>query len=420
MWRLIPFAMVLYILNYLDRVNVSFAKLEMNKELGFGDSVYGFGASIFFIGYFLFELPSNLVMQRVGARLWITRIMVTWGIISACMAFVKGSTSFYVLRFLLGVAEAGFFPAIIYYLSNWVPATHRTRVTAWFLTSIAVAGMLGGPIAGALLSFGGWGLSGWQWLFLLEGIPTVFLGFVVLVCLPDSPKKAPWLDEDERHALVHALDAEHANQASNAHLLRVGMTNPAVWFLAFLYGLVLFGFYGLSYWTPSMIKQVSHGSNLTIGWLSSVPFAAAVIGMIVIGHVADRVRGRLVTAGLSLLVGAVGMFLCAFCSSAWGVVLSLSVAAVGVYGALAPFWTVLPAMLRGSAAAAGIAIVNSLGNLGGGLIGPNVIAQLRERYTSYGPGLLVTAAVLFLAAVMAVAMASWLNRKRSEDGVTRY
>jgi ACS family tartrate transporter-like MFS transporter len=409
MWRIIPFAMLLYIFNYLDRVNISFAKLQMNSGLGFSDAVYGLGASIFFVGYFLFELPSNIVMQRVGARIWIARIMISWGAVSVAMIFVKDATSFYVLRFLLGVAEAGFFPGIILYLTYWIPAGQRARAGAWFITSLALAGVLGGPVAGALLGIHALGLAGWQWLFLLEGIPTVLLGVLVLAVLPNGPEQASWLSPDERKSLLDVVHAEQEAQRPDAHLLRVGLTNPTVWFMALIYGFILFGFYGLGFWTPSIIKLVSNGSNFVVGWLSAIPFAAAIIGMIFIGAVADRTGSRLAVVILSLFLGAAGMVCCAFCSSTFGTIFFLSVAAIGVYGALAPFWTVPPTILRGSAVAAGIAIINSIGNLGGGLIGPNVIAHLRGQSHSYALGLITTAAVLAVAGTLTILLAARLK-----------
>jgi ACS family tartrate transporter-like MFS transporter len=403
--------MLLSIFNYLDRVNVSFAKLQMNTDLGFSDAVYGFGASIFFVGYFLFELPSNLLLQRIGARIWIARIMISWGVVSTTMAFVKTPTTFYVLRFMLGVAEAGFFPAILLYFTDWIPARHRARTNAWFLTSLALSGIIGGPVAGALLGVEGFGLVGWQWLFLLEGIPTVLLGFVVLIVLPNGPNEASWLDAEERQSLINAIAEGHAAQGADAHLLRAGLLKPAVWTLALFYALLLFGFYAVNYWTPSIIKGVSHLSNSAVGWLSSLPFVAAIICMPIVGHIADRKEFQFRVIPVSLLFAAAGLFGAALSSSTGATITCLSIATVGIYCSLSPFWTVPAALLRGSAAATGIAVINSIGNLGGGLIGPNVIGQLRSRSDSYSEGLIVSASVLLVAAAFAFVLTSRLVRK---------
>lgn len=400
MRRLVPVAMLLYVLNYLDRVNISFAKLQMNAELGFSDAVYGFGASIFFVGYFVFELPSNMMMQRVGARLWISRIMISWGLVSTAMMFIHDPFSFYVLRFLLGVAEAGFFPAIILYFTYWIPASYRARNGAFFLTSLAFAGVIGGPIAGFLLGISAFGVSGWQWLFILEGLPTIIVGFLVLVLLPDRPQQAKWLNVEEQQALVKAVESEYSAQRPEAHSFKFAIANCTMWLLSLLYGCMIFGFYGLGYWTPSIIKQVSQGSTEEVGWLSAIPYAAAIVGMMFIGHISDGKKSQLHVAGFSLLIGAAGMLSCAFCSSTFGTIASLSLAAIGIYGSLAPFWTVPPTFLRGSAVAAAIAIINSIGNLAGGLVGPNIMGQLRDSSKSYSSGLVVTAVVLAVAAIL--------------------
>jgi ACS family tartrate transporter-like MFS transporter len=419
--RLVPFTMALYCFNYLDRVNVSFAKLQMNKNLGFSDGIYALGASIFFIGYMLFELPSNLLMQRFGARRWIARIIISWGFVSIAMMFVKTPMAFYGTRLLLGIAEAGFFPAIIFYFSCWIPAKRRAAVSAWFLTSLAISGMIGGPMAGLLLGVKGFGLAGWQWLFLLEGVPTVLLGFLVLGVLPDGPAQAEWLTHDERTVLTNAIQAEHATQRPDAHSLRFALGNPLVWSLGLLYGAIMFAFYGLGFWTPSIVKYIYSGPDSKVGLLSAIPFATAAIAMPAIAmpaiaYAADATGSRLGYATTSLVVGAAGMFCCAFSVSTAGTVLSLSIAAVGVYGALAPFWAVPPALLRGTAAAAGIAIINSIGNLFGGLIGPNVVAHLHQPNRSYKFGLLANFGVLVGAAILSHALAKCSNASCKSGG----
>jgi MFS transporter, ACS family, tartrate transporter len=402
MVRLVPLSIALYVLNYLDRVNVSFAKLDMNRELGFSEAVYGFGASIFFIGYFIFEVPSNLILQRVGARLWIARIMITWGIIAAAMMFVRGKGSFYLLRFLLGAAEAGFFPGILLYFTYWVPASHRARVGAWFFTSLALAGMIGGPIAGILMKAHYLGLAGWRWLFVLEGVPTILIGFLVLAILPNRPDEVSWLDNSEKAALNQAILGEQSHQSKDGHRLRFAFASPTVWILSMQYGLILFALYGLGYWTPSIIQQVSGHTTTMVGWLSAIPFGAAILGMLLVGRITDVLQIRRGAVTFCALLGASGMAGCAIATSTAGVVAFLCLAAIGVLGSLGPFWTLPPAILRGPAAAAGIAIINSVGNLGGGFVGPNVMGQLREQHHSYELGLFVNASVLLVAASVAM------------------
>ncbi|HEY9181788.1 MAG TPA: MFS transporter, partial [Gammaproteobacteria bacterium] len=283
--RLLPFLLLLYVVAWLDRVNIGFAALQMNADLNFSAAVYGFGASIFFIGYALFEVPSNLILVRVGARLWIARIMITWGIVSVAMMFVQGPISFYLLRFLLGVAEAGFLPGIIYYLGQWYPAADRARAVSWFMLAIPLSTVIGGPLAGVLLELDGWhGLHGWQWLFLLEGLPAIVLGFVVLGYLTDKPEHAEWLDADQRQWLAQRIASEH-RVAHERHGvgLRAAFVHPTVWLL----GLILFacqtGSYGLTLWIPQIVRGLSGYSDFTVSMISALPYVAAAIGMVAIG-----------------------------------------------------------------------------------------------------------------------------------------
>lgn len=410
MWRIIPFAILLYILNYLDRVNVSFAKLQMNKDLKFDDAIYATGAGIFFIGYFIFEVPSNLIMERVGARLWMARIMITWGIISAAMMFVRDATSFYTLRFLLGVAEAGFFPGMILYMTYWIPAQQRAKAAAWFLTSTALAGVIGGPLAGLLLQMDGadlfgWRLHGWQWLFLIEGIPSVLLGFVILFFLVDKPDKAKWLTDDEKQWLTEKLERERAAMPHGSHNLGLAFKSPRVWLLSGLYGTMMFGFYGINFWTPSIVERSTGAtSKLTIGLLSAIPFFAAVVGMVIIGHAADASGRRRLTVCVCGFIGAAGMALAAMSHSPVVVIAALSLAAVGIWSTLGPFWSLPSQFLRGSAAAAGIGLINSIGNLFGGYVSPEVMGKLKVAYGTYTPGMLVSAGVLAMTGMIALVM----------------
>lgn len=403
LWRLISLMCFLYLFNYLDRVNVSFAKLQMAGDLKFGDAVYGFGASIFFVGYFLFEVPSNLIMDRVGARVWMARIMVTWGIISAAMMFVREPWHFYGLRLLLGLAEAGFFPGMLLYITYWVPVEHRARATALFMTSTSLSGVLGGPLADALMSLNGGGLRGWQWLFLLEGIPSVLLGVALFFLLPDRPADARWLSDDERRALLGRLRDEKTDlESANApHRLLDAMTDARVWVLCLLYGALIFGFYVINYWTPSLVKASNPGEGAPIGLLSAIPFFAATVTMSVVGWWADRTGRRRAAIVAFAIVGACGYALAAVAGSTAVTLLGLSIAAAGIWSTLGPFWALPSRFLGGTAAAGGIALINAAGNLLGGFIGPNMMGQLKELTGSYTAGLWVSTGVAVLAAVVA-------------------
>ena len=291
--RLIPFMFVLYVVAYLDRINVGFAALQMRADLGFDDRVYGFGAGIFFVGYFLFEVPSNLVLERVGARLWIARIMVTWGVIASAMMVVRGAQSFYLLRFLLGLAEAGFFPGMILYLTYWFPAAERAHAVARFITATAIAGVVGGPISGALLAMDGLGgLRGWEWLFLAEGLPAVGLGLAVLAYLPDGPASASWLTPEERRSLAARLAPDQAIEAHHAATLAGALADRRVWRLAVLYFVLVTGLYGVGLWLPQIVKGLSGLGDVMVGIVSAVPYVAAAAGMVLVGRHSDRTGER--------------------------------------------------------------------------------------------------------------------------------
>jgi len=409
MLRLIPFIVGLYVFNYLDRVNVAFAKLTMNADLGFSETVYGFGAGIFFAGYFIFEVPSNLVMERVGARLWMARIMISWGLISSAMLFVKGPIAFYTLRFLLGAAEAGFAPGILLYLTYWIPVKQQARAVAWFLTSTALAGMLGSPIAGALLKLDGaalfgWELKGWQWLFLLEGIPSVIGGFSVLWLLTDRPERAAWLTPDERQWLKRHLAAERTQREGLGHTsLAHAFTNGRVWLLNLTYCMLMFGFQGTNFWLPTIIKRVTRlEDNLRVGLLAAIPYCCAMLAMVLVGRHSDRTGERRWHVAACACVGAAGMLACALTDSPVLAIAALALAAAGIWSTLGPFWALPPAFLSGTAAAAGIALINSIGNLGGGFFGPYVMGKLKDRTQSYKAGLVLDAVALVLAAALAL------------------
>lgn len=404
-WRLLPFLLLLYVVAWLDRVNIGFAALQMNADLGFSAAVYGFGAGIFFIGYALFEVPSNLILARVGARLWIARIMITWGILSVAMMYVQGPMSFYVLRFLLGVAEAGFLPGIIYYLGNWYPAAERARAVSWFMLAIPLSTVVGGPLAGLILELDGWhGLLGWQWLFLLEGLPAVVLGFIVLVYLRDSPDKAEWLTPDERRWLSERVTAEQrATLTRHGVNLEAALVHPTVWLL----GLIIFacqcGSYGLTLWIPQIVQGLSGLSTFTVSTISALPYVAASIGMILIGRSSDRTGERLLHIAIPSAIGALGFIASAYFASPVPAMIALTVAAVGDLGTRGPFWALPTRFLTGSAAAAGIGLINTFGSLGG-FVGPNAVGIGRQVTGSFAGGLVFLALLLLLAAGAALAL----------------
>jgi ACS family tartrate transporter-like MFS transporter len=408
--RLIPFLFLLYILNFLDRVNVGFAALEMNRDLGFGPAVYGFGAGVFFLGYCLFEVPSNLVLYRTGARLWIARIMVTWGLSASAMMLVHTPWSFYLLRFLLGVAEAGFFPGIIFYLTSWYPARERARAYAWFLAAIPVCGVIGGPLSGALLGLDGrLGLRGWQWLFLLEGIPSVLVGIAVLWLLPDRPRDARWLPPEERAWLEERLAEERADQVTaHGESLRRTLRNPVVWWLGLSYFLLVVALYGFALWLPQLVKAAGDFSNFEVGVITAIPYAVAAIGMVLVGRSSDRTGERHLHLALPALAGALAFFAVTRAESTVLLVVALSLCAFGVLGWLGPFWALPTAFLREQAAAGGIALINSMGAVGG-FVGPYLIGDMKQRTGEFAPGLLLLAASL----VAAVVIVLWLRATRS-------
>ncbi len=405
--RLIPFLFLLYFLNFLDRVNVGFAALEMNRDLGFGPAVYGFGAGIFFLGYCLFEVPSNLVLYRIGARLWIARIMVTWGLTASAMMLVHTAWSFYFLRFLLGVAEAGFFPGIIFYLTYWYPAADRARAYAWFLAAIPISGIIGGPISGALLGLdGALGLRGWQWLFLLEGIPSVLVGLLVLAVLPDRPRDARWLPAADREWLEGVLEAERSGDgAGHSVTLRTTVANPIVWWLGAAYFLLVVALYGFALWLPQLIKASGVFTNFEVGVITAIPYAVAAIGMVLVGRRSDRTGERHLHLVFPALVGVVGLITVTRIDSTLPLVAALSLTAFGVLGWLGPFWALPTAFLREQAAAGGIALVNSMGAVGG-FVGPFVLGQVKERTGSLAGGLLILAGSLALAIVIVMGLRS--------------
>lgn len=401
--RLLPFLILLYFLAFLDRVNVSFAALSMNADLGLSPFIYGLGAGIFFLGYVLFEVPSNLILHKVGARIWIARIMVTWGIVSACTAFVTGPNSFIAVRFLLGIAEAGFFPGIILYLTYWYPAAVRGRIVSAFMIAIPLSTVIGAPISTALLDVSIFGLKGWQSLFLLEGVPSVLMGIVVLFYLPDGPAQARWLTNGERAAIKAQLAAEAA-VAKPEHGLKAVLMAPKLWAFGLVYFCIVLALYGLNFWTPLMVRSLSGLSNVQVGWLTALPSLFAAVGMYLWGMWSDRTGRRATFLVIPCMIGVAGFVLSLILPSPATGLLAILIGTVCVYLSLPIFWTLPTAMLTGTAAAGGIALINSIGNVSG-YVGPFLLGALQQSTGSYAGGFACLGASLFLAAVLAAILA---------------
>ena len=399
-WRVMPLLIVSYILNYLDRTNISFAALTMNEAVGLTPTQFGIGAGVFFLGYCLFEVPSNVVLYKVGARRWIARIMISWGLVSAAMMFVVGPNSFYALRLLLGIAEAGFFPGVAFYLATWFPAEYRTRIVAWFMLAIPVSAVIGGPASGLLLQMDGTlGLAGWQWLFLVEGLPVVFVGIILLNVLSDTPEGARWLSVEEKALVRRRLDAER--RPKEVSHLSVAIRDVRVLILAAIQFGFLVGSYGIGIWLPQMLRE-GNLSNTRIGFVTSACYAVASVGMIVWASYVDRTRSSKVThLALACLLTAIG-FLGAilFRNTFWVAVAWIAVALTGVNGARAIFWSIPPRFLTGMAAAGGLAFINSIGVMGG-FVGPSIMGFLIDYTGSYTAGLFALTGFLLMSATLA-------------------
>jgi MFS transporter, ACS family, tartrate transporter len=400
-WRLVPFLFLLYIVAYLDRINVGFAALQMRQQLSFTDAVYGLGAGMFFAGYFFFQVPSNLVLQRVGARRWIALLMSLWGVISASMILISGPRSFYALRFLLGAAEAGFFPGVILYLKNWFPARARARTVARFMTAGPLSGVVGGPLSGALLGLhGNAGLAGWQWMFLMEGIPAIVLGVVVFVYLVDRPEDARWLPRTECDWLVETLWRERA-EITGASGVFSALGSGRIWMLAAVYFGLNTVAYGVSLWLPTLIRSLSGVSNFTVGMLSSIPYVAAAVSMVAVGLHSDHSGERRLHTAMPAFAGALALIGAAYSTSVAPAIVAISVAVLGVFSMMGPFWAMPTELLTGTAAAAGIAFINSVGNLGG-FVGPYVIGLVRTSTGQFKGGLLLVGAALAASGTIAL------------------
>jgi MFS transporter, ACS family, tartrate transporter len=400
MRRIIPFVFVCYVISYIDRINVGFAALTMNRDLGLTPSEFGLGAGLFFLGYFLFEIPSNLIMQRVGARLWIARIMITWGLISMGTAFVVGPKSFALARFLLGVGEAGFTPGIYLYFTTWFPGTWRARATAAFLLGIPIANIVGSPISGALLELGGMaGLKSWQWLLILEGIPAVFLGIACLFVLADRPSRAKWLAPDEETWLSRQLTSEQKEmEARHGSSLRAAFTNWRVFALCLINFCGIVGSIGVGLWLPQIIKEFGVGSS-TIGLIAAIPYAFGAVSMFVWARLATRSSNRIPYVVGALMLAAASLAASTTFSSPILKMIALTITVSSILSFQATFWAIPSGFLTGRAAAGGIALIVSIGNLGG-FAGPSLIGLIKEATHGFTIPLLTVAAILLVGSVV--------------------
>ncbi len=407
--RLVPFLVICYFVAYLDRVNVSFAKLTMDKDLGLTDTMFGLGSGIFFIAYFIFEVPSNLFLEKFGARRWIARIMLTWGILSGMMAFIPQISqatgisteyTFYSVRVLLGIAEAGFFPGIIFFLTLWFPAVYRGRIIGLFMAAIPLSSVLGAPLSGSLLGFDGVsGMAGWQWLFILEAVPALILSVVVLFYLTDRPALAKWLATDERTWLANTLTAEQAHRERTQQFsIGQALLNPKVLALALVYFGAVAANYGVGFFLPTIVKGFGL-SNAVTGWVTAIPYVVGTLGMVWYSRRSDKKLERKGHAAVALLIAAVGLIAATMTEDPTLKIMAFSFSAFGVFAVLPVFWTLPTAFLSGASAAAGIAVINSIGNLSG-FAGPFAMGWIKDTYGSFNPGLLLIAGFVLLAMVV--------------------
>ncbi len=393
-WRIVPFLFLCYIFAYIDRVNVGFAKLQMQQDLGISDAVYGTGAGIFFIGYFFFEVPSNIGLQKIGAKYWLGPIMIVWGVVSACTMLVKTEHQFYLVRFLLGVVESGFFPGVILYLTFWYTQKHRARMVAAFMTAVPLSGVFGGPVSGWLLdhmsSVGG--LRGWQWLYIVEAVPSILAGLVTMLLLADGPRHARWLTSDEKALLIENLELEEGRKRSSGeahHTLAEAFKSWKVWVLCFVYFGIVMGNYGVSFWLPQIIKDTLTKDPFRIGVLTMIPWGVAAVAMVLVGHHSDNtgercwhVSGASIIGGLAFAVSAIPGV-----SGVTGLI-ALTFATAGIMAASSTFWSLPTALVTGTAASAGIAWINSVGNLAG-YFSPALVGKIRDATHNMTPALLL-------------------------------
>jgi D-galactonate transporter len=411
-WRLLPFLMLCYTIAYLDRVNVGFAKLQMLDDLHLSETVYGTGAGIFFLGYFLFEVPSNVILHRVGARIWIGRIMITWGLVSASFIFITSAPMFYALRFLLGVAEAGFYPGIILYLTYWFPSARRTQMITLFMTAIPVSGIFGGPLSGWIMASlsGAQGWAGWQWLFLIEALPSLVIGVVVIFYLDNGIRTARWLSEGEKQILERRIQEDQAGVEQHISVMAV-LADRRVWLMCALYFGAVMGQYGLTFWLPTLLQSAGVLGPMHVGLLTALPYSVAVVAMILFGRSSDRRRERRWHFAVALFIGAAGLALTALSGTHTALaVLSLTVAAIGVISSTPLFWGLPTSFLTGAAAAAGIGAINSVGNLAG-FASPYLVGWLKDLTHSTESGMYVLAVVQLVSALAVLTIPKALVNK---------
>ncbi len=406
-WRIVPLLTLAYIVNFLDRTNVGFAALTMNAEVGLTSAQFGTGAGVLFLGYCLFEVPSNVALHRFGARVWLSRIMVTWGLVSMATVFVVGPKSFYGLRFLLGVAEAGFFPGAAFYLSQWFPAQYRARIFAWFLIGIPISAVIGGPLSGALLSMHGvLGLSGWKWLYLIEGVPAIMLGFVLLG-LRDQPEQVGWLSPAEKTLVRARLDTETGERVR--HSLVAAFSDKRVLLLAAIQFTYTIGAYGVAIFLPLIIKA-QHFTDFTVGLISALPSLVACVGMIIWASIVDRSRQKMLHLAGMCVISGLGLVVAVYSGNFLVALAGLTAVVVGTNAARAVLWTIPTRFLAGIAAAGGLAFINSVGTFGG-FVGPSIMGELRELTGSFDTGLLALSGFMFVAVALILALRTMVTEK---------
>ena len=399
--RLLPFAVLSYVLAYIDRINVSFAGLTMRSDLGMSAATFGFAVGMFYWGYFIFEVPSNVILEKVGARIWIARIMITWGILAGLTAAVSGSTGFAIVRFLLGVAEAGFFPGIILYFTYWFPSRHHARIVSGFLIGLPVAVALGAPISTALLGLDGlFGLRGWQIMYIAEAVPTVFIGVLTYFVLTDRPQEAKFLSEEERNWLVSTIAAERrATEAVRKFTMWEALYNPKVLLLSLNYLGIVTASLGMLIFIPQIIQSLGRFDNMTIGWLTMIPYLCGAMAMLGWGRASDRMNERRWHLLAACVFATGGLILAGMTMGTWGALVGMSIAAMGFYGSKGPFFAMPPMFLSGPALAAGIAWINSIGNLGG-FFGPSYVGLMKDLTGGYAGGLYGLALLGLVAAIV--------------------
>jgi len=415
--RLLPFAVLSYVLAYIDRINVSFAGLTMRSDLGMSAATFGFAVGMFYWGYFIFEVPSNVILEKIGARIWIARIMITWGILAGMTAAVSSSTSFAIVRFLLGVAEAGFFPGIILYFTYWFPSHHHARIVSGFLVGLPVAVAIGAPISTSLLDLDGlFGLRGWQIMYIAEAIPTVVIGVLTYFVLTDRPEQAKFLNKEERDWLVATIAAERrATEAVRKFTMWEALYNPKVLLLALNYIGIVTASLGMLIFIPQMIKSLGNYSNMTVGWLTMIPYICGAIAMVAWGRISDHMNERRWNLFIGCVVSTIGLVIAGMTMGSWWALVGMSIAAMGFYGSKGPFFAMPPMFLSGPALAAGIAWINSLGNLGG-FFGPSYVGLMKDFTGSYAGGL-YGLALLCLVAAIVCALFLHIPKRRPVDTV---